>query len=65
MRDEAEPCARNGQVKYDEGLALDDLHDNTFDNESLFTPWIMDTPMQHTLDDGSSSSSSGNPTCKY
>ncbi|KXX75272.1 hypothetical protein MMYC01_208636 [Madurella mycetomatis] len=64
--DEAEPCAKNGQVKYGEELALDDLHDNAFDDscidKSLFTPWIIDTPMQHFLDGGSSSSSSGNPT---
>lgn len=74
MLDEAEPCARNNQVKYGEHLALDDLHDITFDDstfydsridESLFTPWIMDTPVQHSLDGGSSSTSSGNPNCKY
>jgi len=67
--DEAEPCARNGQAKYGGELALDDLHDITFDDscidESLFAPWIMDAPMQHTSDGGSSSSSSGNPTCKF
>lgn len=69
MCDEAEPCARNGQVKYDQELASDDLHDITFDDgcidKSLFTPWITDTPMQHSLDGRSSSSSSDNPACKY
>ena len=67
--DEAEPCTRNGQVKYSEELALDDLHDITFDGscigESVFTPWIMVTPMQHSLDGGSSSSSTSNSTCMY
>jgi hypothetical protein len=67
--DEAEPRAKNGQVEYGEELALDDLLDITFDDscidESLFAPWIMDTPMQHSLDGGSSSSSSGSPPCKY
>ncbi|KAI9661960.1 MAG: hypothetical protein M1821_009200 [Bathelium mastoideum] len=62
---EAEPCAKNVQVNYGEVLALDDLHDITFDDsgidESLLTPWIMDTPMQHSLDGGLSSSSSGTP----
>ncbi|KAJ5128609.1 hypothetical protein N7448_002325 [Penicillium atrosanguineum] len=63
--DEAEPCARDGHAKYGQELAVDDLHDNKFDgciDESLFTPWIMDTPMQHSLDSRSCSSSSGIPT---
>ncbi|KAM5506988.1 hypothetical protein McanMca71_001893 [Microsporum canis] len=51
--DEAEP---GGQAKDSEESAPDNL-DNCTD-ESLFTPWIIDTPMQHDLD-GSSSSSSG------
>ncbi|OQE20862.1 hypothetical protein PENFLA_c015G07558 [Penicillium flavigenum] len=61
--DEAEPGERTGQVKY---LGLDDLHNNKLGDgcidESLFTPWILDTPMQHSLDGRSSSSSSGIPT---
>jgi hypothetical protein len=66
--DEATPCAKDGPERYDEELALEDLHDITFNdncmNESLFTPWILDTPMQYSLDGESSSSSSGDPTCK-
>ncbi|KAF3386430.1 hypothetical protein F1880_000983 [Penicillium rolfsii] len=64
--DEAEPCERTGQAKYGQDLGLDDLHDNKFADgcvdESLFTSWILDTPMQHSLDGRSSSSSSGIPT---
>ncbi|KAL8758339.1 MAG: hypothetical protein Q9184_003960 [Pyrenodesmia sp. 2 TL-2023] len=67
--DEAESWARNGQVDYGEELVFDDLHDNTFDdsriNESLFGPWIMDSPMQHSTDGGSSSSGNGNPASKF
>lgn len=69
MYDEAESWARNGQVDYGEELAFDDLHDNTFDDsgidEPLFGPWIMDSPMQHSTDGGSSLSGNGNPTCRY
>ncbi|KAM5441357.1 hypothetical protein MferCBS31731_003428 [Microsporum ferrugineum] len=54
--DEAES---GGQAKDSEESVLDNL-DNCTD-ESLFTPWIIDTPMQHDLD-GSSSSSSGDNT---
>ncbi|KAL9014607.1 MAG: hypothetical protein Q9173_000736 [Seirophora scorigena] len=64
--DEAESWARDGQVDYGEELAFDDLHANTFDDsridESLFGPWIMDSPMQHSTDGGSSPSGNGNPT---
>ncbi|KAL8919471.1 MAG: hypothetical protein Q9208_006756 [Pyrenodesmia sp. 3 TL-2023] len=66
--DEAESWARNGQVDYGEELAFDDLHDNTFDDsridESLFGPWIMDSPMQHSTDGGSSSSAKGDLTTR-
>ena len=58
VRDEAEPCARNGRTDYGEELALDDMDNNTFDDsgidESFFGPWIMDSPMQHSTDSGSS-----------
>ncbi|KAL8785254.1 MAG: hypothetical protein Q9213_003458 [Squamulea squamosa] len=66
--DEAESWTKNGQVDFGEELAFDNLHDNTFDDsridESLFGPWIMDSPMQHSTDGESSSSGNGNQTSK-
>ncbi|KAE8376658.1 hypothetical protein BDV26DRAFT_305430 [Aspergillus bertholletiae] len=64
--DDEEPCTGDGPVKHSQELALDDLQDNRFEDgfldESLFSPWVMDTPMQQSLDGRSSSTSSGNPT---
>jgi hypothetical protein len=68
VRDEPERCARNSQVKDSEESTLGEgLHRNMLDDscidESLSSPWNMDTPVQHSLESGSSSG--GNPTRKY
>lgn len=56
------------QEQHGEDFALDDLHDKLCDDtdtdESLLSPGVIHTPMQHNSDGGSSSSSSDNPTCK-
>lgn len=68
MCDEADSSTRNGQADSGEELAMDDLHGITFDDscmdESMFTPWMMDTLMQHNLDGGSISSSCSTAPCK-
>ena len=66
---EAQPSALDDRIEPEKELSLDNLHDITLDdswiNEALFTPWAMDSPMQHGLDGGSSSSRSSTATCKY
>ncbi|KAJ5215074.1 hypothetical protein N7468_010753 [Penicillium chermesinum] len=56
----------DNQTKSSRGLSLDDLDGNKFNDgcidESLFMPWIMDTPMQLSSPGRSSSSSGGIPT---
>ncbi|KAL3442888.1 hypothetical protein BJX65DRAFT_312348 [Aspergillus insuetus] len=64
--DEAELRAGDSQGKCSQDLSLDDLDANKFNDgcidESLFMPWMMDTPMQRSSPGRSRSSSSGIPT---
>ncbi|KAL4888147.1 hypothetical protein BDV59DRAFT_189188 [Aspergillus ambiguus] len=53
-----EPFMRKNQIEYGDKLAVDDLHDITFDDsfmdKDLFTTWVMENPLQHNLDGSSS-----------
>ncbi|KAL3486091.1 hypothetical protein BJX62DRAFT_229028 [Aspergillus germanicus] len=64
--DDAALGARDDRGKYSQDPKLDELQANQFDDgsidESLFMPWIMDTPMQQSSPGRSRSSSGGIPT---
>lgn len=61
VRENPETTASNSPVTYGKGLALEELPTISFDEEALFTPWLLDPPMQH-LESGSSSISGDNST---